>query len=120
MNAAAQEFAHLYNEWMEAVRRRDLAWLDHLLADDYVYSASGQGRVEREGWMKMVSAYTLQRFEFRQLDVRVYGDAAVAVCDYRQAGSVGGEARTGDFLITDTWVRRDGRWQVAARSSIMT
>ena len=30
-----------------------------------------------------------------------------------------GEPRSGEFLITDTWVKRDGRWQVVARSSIM-
>ena len=119
MNPVAEEFSRLYKEWMEAVRRRDMAWLDHLLADDYVYTASGQGRVDRDGWMEMVSVYTLQSFEFRQLDVRSYGDAAVVLCDYLQTGAVGGEARTGDFLITDTWVRRDGRWQVAARSSIL-
>src|SRR5205823_5673387 len=119
MNAMLQEFSHLYNEWMEAVRRHDLASLDQVLADDYVYTASGQGRVDRQSWLKMVQVYDLRSFEFRQLDVRIYGDVALVLCDYRQTGTVGGEARTGNFLITDIWVQRDGRWQVAARSSIL-
>jgi len=49
MNAVHQEFAHLYDEWMKAVQRRDLTFLDGVLAVEYVYAASGQGRVERQG-----------------------------------------------------------------------
>jgi ketosteroid isomerase-like protein len=119
MNAVHQEFAHLYEEWMKAVQRRDLTFLDGVLAVEYVYAASGQGRVERQGWLQMVSVYDLQTLEFERLDVRLYGDVALVLCDYRQTGALGGEARSGTFVITDTWVRRDGRWQVAARSSIL-
>jgi len=117
---AVPEFALLYNEWMEAVRRRDLASLDRVLAAEYVYTASGQGRVDRQRWLEMVSVYDLQTFEFKGLDVRLYGEIALVLCEYRQTGTVAGEARTGNFLITDMWVRRDSRWQVAARSSILT
>lgn len=120
MNAVHQEFSRLYNEWMEAVRRRDLAWLDRVLADEYVYTATGQGRVDRQGWLRMVSVYDLQAFEFPRSEVRVYGDVAVVLCDYRQTGTVGGAVRSGNFFITDVWVQRDGRWQVVARSSILT
>jgi ketosteroid isomerase-like protein len=120
MNAVQQEFSRLYNEWMEAVRRRDFPSLERVLADEYVYTATGQGRVERQGWLKMVTVYDLQTFEFQRLDLRLYGDVALVLCDYRQTGAVGGEARSGNFFITDTWVRRDGRWQIAARSSILT
>jgi ketosteroid isomerase-like protein len=115
-----RSFFRLYNEWMEAVRRRDLALLDRVLADEYVYTASGQGRVDRAGWLRTVSVYDLQTFEFPRLDVRLYGDVALAECQYRQTGAVDGQPRSGDFLITDTWVRRAGRWQIAARSSILT
>lgn len=120
MNAVHQEFSRLYNEWMDAVRRRALTSLDRMLADEYVYTASGQGRVDRQGWLRMVSVYDLQTFEFPRLDVRLYGDVALVLCDYRQTGTVDGNVRSGNFLITDIWVRRDGRWQVAARSSILT
>ncbi len=119
MNAVDQEFSRLYNEWMDAVRRRDLALLDGILADEYVYTASGQGRFDRQGWLQAVSVYDLQTFEFRRLDVRLYGDVALVLCDYRQTGAVRGEPRSGDFLITDLWVKRSDRWQVAARSSIL-
>jgi ketosteroid isomerase-like protein len=120
MNAEHQEFSGLYDLWMEAIRSRDLASLDRMLADEYVYTASGQGRVDRQGWLRMVSVYDLQTFDFPRMDVRLYADVALVLCEYRQTGTVGGQVRSGTFLITDVWVRRDGRWQIAARSSILT
>jgi hypothetical protein len=36
---------------------------------------------------------------------------------YRQQATVAGQDRSGAFLLTDVWVRRDGRWQVVTRHS---
>ena len=120
MNSVSQEFLRLYHEWMDAVRTRDMSSLDRVLAAEYVYTATGQGRVDRQRWLQMVSIYDLQTFEFTHVDVRQYGEVAVALCEYRQTGTVAGEPRSGNFLITDVWVQRDSRWQVVARSSILT
>jgi ketosteroid isomerase-like protein len=118
MDATDQEFRSLYQAWMGAVQRRDMATLERILGADYIYTASGQGRKARQGWLETVAVYDIQAFDFPRIDVRRYGDVAVVLCDYRQTGAVHGEARSGEFLITDAWVRRDGRWQVVARSSI--
>jgi hypothetical protein len=45
---------------------------------------------------------------------------AVAFPHYQQTALLDGEPRSGDFLITDVWARREGNWQVVARSSIRT
>jgi len=42
----------------------------------------------------------------------------VAFLHYQQTALLYGEPRSGDFLITDVWARRNGSWQVVARSSI--
>jgi hypothetical protein len=55
----------------------------------------------------------------RFADVRLYGDIAVVLPHYRQTALVNGVPRSGEFLITDVWVKRNGTWQVVARSSIM-
>jgi ketosteroid isomerase-like protein len=54
--------------------------------------------------------------EFRNHDqvVRLYGDAAVVTGVTSIKGRAGGEAFAADFQFTDTWVRRDGRWLLAA------
>ena len=54
--------------------------------------------------------------EFRNHDeaVRRYGDAAVIDGITTVRGTAGGEAFAADFRFTDTWVRRDGHWILAA------
>jgi len=118
MDPVEQEFRSLYNAWMEAVQRRDTGTLERILGEEYVYTASGQGRWARQGWLDTVPVYEIHSFEFPRINVRPYGDVAVVVCEYRQTGAVRGEVRSGDYLITDVWLKRDGRWQVVARSSI--
>jgi ketosteroid isomerase-like protein len=53
---------------------------------------------------------------FRNHDqvVRLYGDAAIVTGVTTVEGRAGGEAFAADFQFTDTWVRRDGRWLLAA------
>jgi ketosteroid isomerase-like protein len=53
---------------------------------------------------------------FRNHDqvVRLYGDAAIVTGVTSIEGRAGGEAFAADFQFTDTWVRRDGRWLLAA------
>ena len=119
MTTVEQELVALEREWMDAVRRKDTETLERIVGTDYVYAASGQGRWSRQRWMETVRIYDIDRFEFADVDVRPYGDVAVVLSDYRQDATVAGERRSGDFLLTDVWVRRDGRWQVVARSSIL-
>jgi ketosteroid isomerase-like protein len=46
--------------------------------------------------------------------VRMYGEAALIVGITHIRGTAGGEAFAADFRYTDTWIRRDGRWRLAA------
>lgn len=47
--------------------------------------------------------------------VRMYGeDTALIVGVTHIRGKAGGEAFAADFRYTDTWIRRDGRWLLAA------
>ena len=55
--------------------------------------------------------------EFRNdgQSVRMYGDdTALIVGITHVRGKAGGEAFAADFRSTDTWIRRDGRWLLAA------
>lgn len=49
------------------------------------------------------------------MTVHVYGDAAVVTgkASLRNAKYKGKDI-SGDYLFTDTWVRKGGRWQVVA------
>jgi hypothetical protein len=47
-------------------------------------------------------------------NVRLYGDAAIVTGITTVKGIAGKEAFAADFQYTDTWIRRDGRWKLAA------
>lgn len=119
MTTTEQDLTRLEHAWMEAVQRKDTEALERILAPEYAYTASSQGRWSRQGWLETVAIYDIHRFEFVEVDVRPYGDVAVVLSRYRQDASVGGAPRSGEFLITDVWVRRAESWQVVARSSIL-
>jgi ketosteroid isomerase-like protein len=46
--------------------------------------------------------------------IRLYGDAALVTGITSIKGRSGGQAFAADFQFTDTWVRIDGRWKMAA------
>ena len=57
-------------------------------------------------------AYTV--FRNRDQAVRVYGDSAIVIGITRVEGSSGDAEFKAEFRFTDTWVKRDGRWVLAA------
>jgi hypothetical protein len=119
MTTTDREFADRQRAWMEAGQRKDLEALERILAPEYAYTATGQGRTTRQQWLDTVAIYDLQSFEIVEIEARPYGDdVAVVLSRYRQEATLDGVPRSGEFLITDVWVKRGDLWQVAARSSI--
>ena len=111
------EILRLANEWMDAVRQKDLETLESLVAPEYMLQAPGIGRMPREQWLAAVSVYDIQSFEFDDVQVHLYGDTAVMRSRYAQKATYQGRDRSGEFLVTDVWVGREGRWQVVSRHS---
>ena len=55
-----------------------------------------------------------QEFRNHSQAIRLFGDAAIVTGITSIKGTAGGEAFVADFRFTDTWIRRDGRWIMAA------
>ena len=94
----------------DALRNADEAALNSIYADDYSITndaGEAQTKAERLAWVKANGA-RLSGLEFRDLIVRVYGDAAVVT---------GRATSTADGLnsrMTQVWVRQGGVWRLAA------
>ncbi|HEX7768891.1 MAG TPA: nuclear transport factor 2 family protein [Dokdonella sp.] len=54
------------------------------------------------------------RFHNHGQSIRLYGDAAIVTGITSIEGRSGGQAFAADFRFTDTWVRVDGQWKMAA------
>ena len=120
MSPEAEDLIGLEREWMEAVQRKDFERLPGFLADEYTYAATGHGRQFKGEWLATAQQYDLHSFSIEDPDVRIYGDVAVVTLRMLITATIRGTQRTGESLITDVWVKRAGRWQVVARSSILT
>lgn len=104
-------------EWMEATKRRDAAALEQLVADEFVLVAA-RGVIDKTAWLHAtMHQVEVREFRYEDPQVRVYGEIAVMLTGWHQEATMAGREWSGDFRITDTWVRRDGRWQVVLRHS---
>jgi hypothetical protein len=103
---------------MEAVRDRDMEFLDRLLGEEFTLTTGRPGAPvrTREEWMAITrDRYVVEDFEFEQLEVLPYGHVALARSRYSQRGRMDGDDRSEVFLMTDVFVRRGGRWRAVTR-----
>jgi hypothetical protein len=113
--AVARELIELSHEWMRAVQAHDRDRLETILGREFSV-VGAVGELGREQWLENASGpYTIEDFAYEQMEVEVYGDTAVLTSRYRQTAELDGRDLSGSFLVTDVWVRRDGRWQVVRR-----
>lgn len=113
---AQAEIHHLAQEWMDAVVRRDAETLDRLMADDFTF-ASGMGMfIEKPEWLDMaLRRIVAKSFRYSDVRVRVYGECAVMQSWWSQQATIDGKEWDSEGLMTDVWVKQEGRWRVVAR-----
>jgi uncharacterized protein (TIGR02246 family) len=113
-----QELVKMENEWARAWQLPDPVALENIVADDFTLTSShSKGEVTNKRQyidtvMKLVRG---ESYSFEKMTVRVYGDTAVINACFQQTAAFAGQDWSGDFLLTDVWVKREGRWRVVAR-----
>jgi uncharacterized protein (TIGR02246 family) len=112
-----REILALQHTWMKAVMAHDAAALQDILAEDFTLTSvhsSGElvGKAEYIGSFGKVKN---SLFSFRDVIVRIYGEMAVVNSRFNQQYTADQKEAAGDFLLTDVWVKRNGRWQAVSR-----
>jgi len=114
-NATEQEILKLEQTLIDADHRHERATLERLLADDFL-ALNSNGTMENKAEAIAWSVSADNKWtdaKLSNLRVRIYGDAAVVTGNLMLTGSAKGYV-SGPRLITDVWVRRDGRWQAVS------
>jgi ketosteroid isomerase-like protein len=117
-----QELIRLENEWMEAGFKQDtvsIEKLSRMMADELIQTFDGSNFTKAQ-IIELVKSRTeeLLSFVMDEWNVRVYGDVAVVMARNTYKMRLEGKETTGQIRFTDTWIKRDGRWQcVAAHNS---
>jgi len=106
------------SDWAESAANQDCGAMERILADDFVgvgVDGTHYTKVEAVNHCKTHES----NFEFNHLkkvDIRFYGDMAIA------QGSEGWKLKTGkpgEFIWTDTWLKRNGTWRIVAAEDLM-
>jgi ketosteroid isomerase-like protein len=118
-----QQVRQLEHEWIDAFMRGDTETLDRILADDFIFTDPEGSLLTKAEWIADMTSgeLTFESINIDDLQVRMYGDAAVA------NGRVTVKARSkeggfnGQYCYTDMYVKRGGRWQaVAEQATLLT
>ncbi|HEX8905686.1 MAG TPA: nuclear transport factor 2 family protein [Longimicrobiaceae bacterium] len=103
-------------DWGRAYLRADVDALRRIEADDFVEVLSDGTMSNRQ---EEIDALSSGRLKFTQMvdgpmQVRVYGNTAIATGRSMAAGTDEGKPFSGTYAWIDTWMLRDGRWQIVA------
>jgi ketosteroid isomerase-like protein len=106
------------HEWNEALRTRDVAWFERNLAADVTDISSGNGSLhtKTEDIEALKADKTVyESLELSDLRARVEGNAGVVTgVNHIKGRDEQGQPFDVRLSFTDTYIRRDGRWQVWA------
>ena len=106
-------------QWAESVASGETDTLQKILADDMVGvdpEGGTYGKAKMIADTREAPKYFLSN-HLNEVKVRFYGDAAVAQGSESWVRRTGAPHR-GRFVWTDTWIRRDGRWQIVAAEDL--
>jgi ribonuclease HI len=112
------EIEALLHRWAEAVEKREMAFLETLLAPEFTLTTGRPNAPvrTREQYLAITRAeYEVDSWQIDDVVVQHYGRFAVARTRYTQTGRMGTETRDGTYLITDAFVKQSGRWRAVAR-----
>jgi ketosteroid isomerase-like protein len=115
-----QAIMRLEREWMAAAIKRDASVYERIEADDFVFiDAEGVAYTKAEDIADLKSgALVMQSANIDEMNVRVYGNAAVVTGRRTLKGKYKGKDLSSQYRFTDVFVNRGGRWQaVSAHSS---
>lgn len=105
--------------FQRCIEERDSALAEELLDPDYalVLVQPTRTMVPRKAWLQALPDYAVHSYEFHERVVDVDGDCAAVLHRATMRATVQGQDRSGTFIITDVWRRRDGAWQIWRRHS---
>ncbi|MDT5155875.1 MAG: hypothetical protein QOH51_232 [Acidobacteriota bacterium] len=113
-----KRLAALERKLMESAKLHDSAALKRIIADDFTNTnAQATGAtVNKDAYIEQtVRDLTLNSYSFDKLTVRIYGTTAIVNASYKQQAVAAGKDASGEFVVTDVWVKQDKRWRVVAR-----
>lgn len=113
--AVEQSLLQMERDWADAVTKNDTAGIDRIEADDFSYILESTPG-DKQGDLAIAKAAEFSgSAELTGMKARLFGDVAVVTGNTALSNATfKGKDVSGNYLFTDVFVKRNGRWQVVA------
>jgi ketosteroid isomerase-like protein len=115
-----RELIQLERDWDAAFFRNDTAFIDRVLAPEFVATYPDGSRGDRNKELSNAASFNqqIESSTLSEFTVQVHGDTAVVWFTRRLVGPSRGRRLLVVHRYLDVFVRRDGRWQCVATQSV--
>jgi hypothetical protein len=114
-NDVTSELKQMNQRWQQAWLEKDVASVERLMADDYVYVAPTGEAHNREAILRVIRSpgYRLNQWTRTNVVIRMLGDSAAVIRDRTQAeGEFEGKPFKDDHACVRACARVRGKWQI--------
>lgn len=120
-NSAERYIRESEAQWAEAIANGDVSVVQRILADDFIGVDPDDGhlyyKAEAISWIREHHQEFISN-HLEQVKIRFFGHTAIAQGSESWSRSTG-EPRRGRFVWTDTWLSRNGHWQIVAAEDLI-
>jgi hypothetical protein len=119
VRSAQEILVELERNWVAALQRNDVTFVDSVLAEEFVATYGDGSRGDRKRELQLVADFNQQvdKWTVDEFIVKVFRDTAVVWFTQRMIGPVQGKPTEIVTRYMDVFVMRDGRWQCVASQS---
>jgi ketosteroid isomerase-like protein len=110
---AAEAILQIERDIMNAIKNKDAATLEPMLADDFIYRTHFGAESDKAEFLRAIASFPVEIIALRgeELKVNVYGETAVLTgLQLAEARPPEGKAEESAVAFTDVFIRREGRW----------
>jgi hypothetical protein len=118
-NSVEQILIQMEHDWSQADTQKDAAALNRILAEDWIgIDFEGTVLTKPQALRGIGSdSGSLESTVLSDMTVRVYGNAAIVTGTDTEKSEYHGQDSSGQYLWTDVFVFRNGRWQAVSSQS---
>jgi ketosteroid isomerase-like protein len=122
MPTDTDQILDLGQRWVAAERDGDVTTLGRIVTDDFRLVGPFGFVLDKHQWLDRYASgdFSTSSLSWHDVDVRVYGDAAVTIGTQTQEAAYKGSPSNGDFRISHVFVRQDDHWMVAGMQLSLT
>ena len=112
---------NLEHKWFASLAKGDVAGMDSAVLNDDCMMIDPFGQIynirQTHADVK-AGTYVVESAHIDEMKVVIFGDAAVVFGLETEKSKYKGEDTSGQYRLTDTWVKRNGRWDCVATANV--